>query len=154
MMFPGSRSCINPVSRVVRLLTHIDDARAYIIPYLYRRFKPSTLAPTVGLSAHGFTIRWVQIFINDGGEFIIATVKLLGRFKFFINAAARARHQHRPRMQLIKSIRSNIKVGSRSRAGLQRLGRLPRSACPCQLPASRPRRLDVTVALVCTGRVR
>ena len=39
-MFPGSRSCINLVSRVVRLLTHIDDARAYIVPYLHRRFTP------------------------------------------------------------------------------------------------------------------
>ena len=67
------------------------------------------------------------IFINDDGKFIIATVKRLGRFKFFINAAARARHQYRPRMQLIKSIRSSIKVGSRFRAGLQHLGRLLRS---------------------------
>ena len=60
MMFPGSRSCINLVSRVVRLLTHIDDARAYIVPYLHRRFIPRHLAPTVGLSARGFTIRWVK----------------------------------------------------------------------------------------------
>ena len=60
MMFPGSRSCINLVSRVVRLLTHIDDARAYIVPYLHRRFIPRHLAPTVGLGARGFIIRWVQ----------------------------------------------------------------------------------------------
>ena len=48
-MFPGSRSCINLVSRVVRPLTHIDDARAYIVPYIHRRFIPRHLAPTVGL---------------------------------------------------------------------------------------------------------
>ena len=59
-MFPGSRSCINLVSHVVRLLTHIDDARVYIVPYLHRRFIPRHLAPTVGLSARGFIIRWVQ----------------------------------------------------------------------------------------------
>ena len=60
MMFPGSRSCINLVSRVVHPLTHIDDARAYIVPYLHRRFTPRHLAPTVGLSARGFKIRWVK----------------------------------------------------------------------------------------------
>ena len=48
-MFPGSQSCINLVSRVVHLLTHIDDARAYVVPYLHRRFIPRHLAPTVGL---------------------------------------------------------------------------------------------------------
>ena len=38
------------------------------------------------------------IFINDDGEFFIHT------------AVARARRQHRPRMQLIKSMESRIKV--------------------------------------------
>ena len=60
MMFPGSRSCIKIVSRVVWLLTHIDDARAYIVPYLHHRFISRHLTPTVGLNARGFTIRWVQ----------------------------------------------------------------------------------------------
>ena len=52
-----------------------------------------------------------SIFINDDGEFITASVKRVGRIKFFINAAAGARHQQRPRVLLINF------VGLRSRAG-------------------------------------
>ena len=48
-MFPGSRSCINLVSCVVRLLTHIDDACAYIVPYLHRWFIPSTVGVSPAL---------------------------------------------------------------------------------------------------------
>ena len=95
MMFPGSRSCINLVSRVVRLLTHIDDARAYIVPYIHRRFIPSTLAPTVGLSARGFTIRWVQTLSRR-------------RRVLHPHGGRGAQRQHRPCVQLTKSTGSCV----------------------------------------------
>ena len=42
----------------------------------------------MGLSARGFTIRWVQSSSNGGGEFITASVKRLGHIKIFIHTVA------------------------------------------------------------------
>ena len=119
-MFTGPRSCINLVSRVVHLLTHIDDARAYIVPYLHRRFTPRHLAPTVGLVRVDSQFDG-SIFISDDDEFITASVKRFGL------TSARARHQHRPRIQLIQSTESSIKVDFYVCASLQHLSRLQRS---------------------------
>ena len=77
------------------------------------------------------------IFINDDGEFITASVKQVGRIKFFIHtAAAGARRQHCLRVQLTKSTGLNIKDDFHTCAGLRHLGRLlSRSR---RLPASPP----------------
>ena len=75
-MFPGSRSCINPVSRVVRLLTHIDDARTYIVPYLHRRFIPSTGGVRGDGVGEGAAPRWLW---HDGVPVVEEDIEEEGR---------------------------------------------------------------------------
>ena len=87
-MFPGSRSCINRVSRVVSSTNPHRRCPRVHSPVS----SPSVHTTTFG--AHrGAKCAWIHnsmgsIFFNDDdGEFIIASVKQLGRIKFFIHTA-------------------------------------------------------------------
>ena len=101
------------------------------VPYLHRRFIPSTLAPTVGLSARGFTIRGVQIFINDyGGEFIIASVRWLVWPEILHQCGHRAQHHQSSSLVLIISAGSSHWNHSRTRCS--------RSRCSDQWACSSP----------------
>ena len=82
------RSYINLVSRVVHLLTQTDDARAYIVPYLHRRFIPTTVGAHRGAKCAWIHNSMGPIFINDDGEFITVLVKQFGRIKIFIHMVA------------------------------------------------------------------
>ena len=110
------------------------------------------------------------IFINDDdGEFITASVKQLGRIKFFIHtASAGARRQHRPRIQLnqihrikhqgrlplprrLLASRSTPKINFCVGTGFQRPGRLLR---PRRFSCSRHPRLQLSAGLGFEGVTR